>query len=142
MSKEKGKIVKGIGGFYYVETAGAVYECKARGNFRNQKLIPLVGDNVEISVNENSENRIESIFPRKNSLVRPPLANLDTLFIVSSIIDPVINTFNIDKMTALAEYKNINPLSFLPKRIWNRITANMKRYIKMQDLMFIASQSL
>lgn len=62
MSKEKGKIVKGIGGFYYVETAGAVYECKARGNFRNQKLIPLVGDNVEISVNENSENRIESIF--------------------------------------------------------------------------------
>lgn len=56
MSKEKGKIVKGIGGFYYVETAGAVYECKARGNFRNQKLIPLVGDNVEISVNENSEN--------------------------------------------------------------------------------------
>ncbi|UKI23582.1 MAG: hypothetical protein L6V88_03815 [Anaerotruncus sp.] len=65
-----------------METAGAVYECKARGNFRNQKLIPLVGDNVEISVNENSENRIESIFPRKNSLVRPPLANLDTLFLL------------------------------------------------------------
>ena len=53
-----GKIIKGIGGFYYVETAEAVYECKARGNFRKMNLSPLVGDNVDISVNENAENRI------------------------------------------------------------------------------------
>ncbi len=64
-----GKIIKGIGGFYYVETAEAVYECKARGNFRKMNLSPLVGDNVDFSVNENAENRIEAILPRKNSLV-------------------------------------------------------------------------
>lgn len=111
----KGKIIKGIGGFYYVETADTVYECKARGNFRNKKIIPLVGDDVEISVNENAENRIENILERKNSLVRPPLANIDQLFIVSSIVDPFINTFNIDKMTALAEYKGIEPIIVLTK---------------------------
>ncbi len=75
-----GKIIKGIGGFYYVETAEAVYECKARGNFRKMNLSPLVGDNVDFSVNENAENRIEAILPRKNSLVRPPIANLEQLF--------------------------------------------------------------
>lgn len=111
----KGKIIKGIGGFYYVETADTVYECKARGNFRNKKIIPLVGDDVEISVNENAENRIENILERKNSLVRPPLANIDKLFIVSSIVDPFINTYNIDKMTALAEYKGIEPIIVLTK---------------------------
>lgn len=111
----KGKIIKGIGGFYYVETADTVYECKARGNFRNKKIIPLVGDDVEISVNENAENRIENILERKNSLVRPPLANIDQLFIVSSIVDPFINTYNIDKMTALAEYKGIEPIIVLTK---------------------------
>ena len=103
----KGKIIKGIGGFYYVETADAVYECKARGNFRNMKITPLVGDNVDISVNQKSDNRIENILERKNSLVRPPLANLDRLFIVSSIVDPAVNTYSIDKMTALAEFKGI-----------------------------------
>lgn len=111
----KGKIIKGIGGFYYVETADAVYECKARGSFRNMKITPVTGDNVEISVNENSENRIERIFERKNILVRPPLANIDRLFIVSSVVDPQANTYNIDKMTALAEYKGIDPVIVFTK---------------------------
>lgn len=110
-----GKIIKGIGGFYYVETAEAVYECKARGNFRKMNLSPLVGDNVDISVNENAENRIEAILPRKNSLVRPPIANLEQLFIVSSIVDPAINTFIIDKLIAIAEYKNIEPIIVITK---------------------------
>ena len=66
-------------------------------------LSPLVGDNVDISVNENAENRIEAILPRKNSLVRPPIANLEQLFIVSSIVDPAINTFIIDRLIAIAE---------------------------------------
>ena len=56
MEKLKGIIVKGIGGFYYVEVANATYECKARGKFRKEKMTPLVGDTVEITVNENSEN--------------------------------------------------------------------------------------
>ena len=60
----KGKIIKGIGGFYYVEAAEAVYECKARGNFRNKNISPLVGDDVEISVNSNSEGvKLSSLYP-------------------------------------------------------------------------------
>lgn len=110
-----GKIVKGIGGFYYVDVNDTIYECKARGNFRNKKIIPLVGDNVEISVNDNAENTIDNILPRKNQLVRPPLANLDTLFIVNSIVDPKINTSVIDKLIAIAEYKNIEPIIVLTK---------------------------
>ncbi len=110
-----GTIIKGIGGFYYVETADAVYECKARGNFRNKNITPLVGDNAVISVNENSENRIEDILPRKNSLIRPPLANIDQLFAVSSLVDPDINIFNLDKILAVAEYKGIEPVIVLTK---------------------------
>lgn len=111
----KGKLIKGIGGFYYVDADDVIYECKARGNFRQQKITPLVGDDVEISVNENAENRIEKIFPRKNELVRPPLSNLDTLFIVSSIVEPKINTMIVDKLIAIAEHKNIEPVLVFTK---------------------------
>lgn len=111
----KGKIIKGIGGFYYVEAAEAVYECKAKGLFRKQKISPLAGDHVLISINENAENRIEEILTRKNFLVRPPVANLDQLFIVSSTVEPNVNTFIIDKLTAIAEYKSIEPIIVFTK---------------------------
>ena len=112
---KSGKIVKGIGGFYYVDADDVIYECKARGNFRNDNLTPLVGDNVEFSINENAENRIEKIFERKNSLVRPPLANIDILFIICSLVDPKINTLITDRLIAVAEYKNIEPVLVLTK---------------------------
>lgn len=113
----KGKIIKGIGGFYYVEADDVIYECKARGSFRKQGLTPLVGDDVEISVNEsnNIDNAIESILERKNDMVRPPLANLDQLFIIASLVDPKINTQIIDKLIAIAEYKKIEPVLVLTK---------------------------
>lgn len=110
-----GRIIKGIGGFYYVETADAVYECKARGAFRKKKITPLVGDLVTITLNDNAENTIDSILDRKNSLVRPPLANLDQLFIVSSVVDPAINTFVLDRLIAIAEFKKIEPVIVLTK---------------------------
>ena len=112
---KEGIIIKGIGGFYYVETADAVYECKARGNFRRAKISPLVGDKVKIIVNELAENRIEEIMPRKNSLVRPPLANVDCLIIVASMADPAPNTLVIDKLTAIAESKGIEPVIIFNK---------------------------
>lgn len=111
----KGKIVKGIGGFYYVDADSVIYECKARGSFRNKNQKPLVGDNVQICINENAENTIDVIEERKNELVRPPLANLDTLFIIASLVDPKINTLIIDKLIAIAEYKNIEPVIVLTK---------------------------
>ena len=110
-----GKIVKGIGGFYYVDADDVIYECKARGSFRNDNMSPLVGDNVEFSINENAENRIEKILERKNSLVRPPLANLDVLFIICSIVDPKINLLIVDRLIAVAEFKNIEPVIVLTK---------------------------
>lgn len=110
-----GRLIKGIGGFYYVETAEAVYECKARGIFRKRGITPLVGDYVSISVNDNAENTIDEIKERKNSLVRPPLANIDQLFIVSSVVDPSINPFVLDKLIATAEFKKIEPIVVITK---------------------------
>lgn len=110
-----GRLIKGIGGFYYVETADAIYECKARGVFRKKKITPLVGDLVSITINENAENTIDEIKERKNSLVRPPLANLDQLFIVASVVDPVINTTVVDRIIAIAEFKKIEPVVVLTK---------------------------
>lgn len=112
---EKGKIIKGIGGFYYVDSGDEIYECKARGSFRKQGITPLVGDEVYFSIFDNSENAIEEILPRKNELVRPPLANLDTLFIVSSLTDPKINTTVLDNLIAVAEYKEIEPIIVFTK---------------------------
>lgn len=86
-----GKILKGIGGFYYIETADAVYECKARGVFRKQKITPLVGDNVTVTIRSNGENTIDSILPRKNFLVRPPVANIEQIFILSAACNPSPN---------------------------------------------------
>ena len=114
-SFKSGKIIKGIGGFYYVEAAEAVYECKLRGNFRSMNITPVVGDNVEFSINENADCRIEKVFERKNLLVRPPLANIDRLFIVSSLREPSVNVFIIDKMAAIAEKKGIEPIIVFTK---------------------------
>lgn len=110
-----GKILKGIGGFYYIETANAVYECKARGVFRKQKVTPLVGDDVTITIRSNGENTIDAIHPRKNFLVRPPIANIEQLFILSAACNPSPNLFLIDKMTAIAINKDIEPIIVFTK---------------------------
>lgn len=104
-----GVIIKGIGGFYYIEVDGEVYECKARGAFRKKKITPLAGDNVVITVRENGENTIDEITGRKNFLLRPPVANIDTLVIVSSVKEPLPVLSVIDKMTAIAVDKGIKP---------------------------------
>lgn len=110
-----GRLIKGIGGFYYVETADVVYECKARGIFRQKKLTPLVGDLVSITVNENAENTLDAIKERKNTLVRPPLANIDQLFVVASVIEPAIHTLVLDRIIAIAEHKSIEPVIVITK---------------------------
>ncbi len=105
----KGIIIKGIGGFYYVEAAGEVYECKARGAFRKKRITPLAGENVTITVSDGKENTIDEIEQRKNFLIRPPVANIDTLIIISSIKEPVPSLLVIDKLTAMAVDKGIKP---------------------------------
>lgn len=110
-----GIILKSIGGFYYVEAADEVYECKARGNFRNKGFKPVAGDRVRITVPESGYSAIEEIYERKNSIIRPPLANIDTLVIVVSTCDPAPNTLVIDKMTAAAFNKDITPVIVVSK---------------------------
>lgn len=111
----KGTIIKGIGGFYYVEAADEIFECKARGVFRKEKLTPLVGDKVTVSINDNAENTVDEIMPRKNALTRPPVVNIDNLIIVVSTVEPKPSTLVIDKLIAVAEHKDIEPIIVITK---------------------------
>lgn len=111
---QKGIIIRGIGGFYYVLSDGNVYECKARGVFRKEKITPMVGDNVCIEV-KNGKGSITEIMPRKNSLVRPPVANIDTLCLVIAAAAPEPNLRLIDKMLVYAEKSSINAVICINK---------------------------
>ncbi len=112
---KEGIILKGIGGFYYVETEDGVFECKAKGKFRSKKISPLAGDRVTVTVVNDKDNTIDEISPRKNALIRPPVANIDKLIIVVSSVKPKPNTLIIDKMTVLAEKNNIEPVIVITK---------------------------
>ncbi len=110
-----GLILKGIGGFYYVEAADEIFECRARGIFRKEKLTPLPGDHVLITIRQNDENTIDSILPRSNSFLRPPIANVDQLIIVASICEPNPSTLIIDKLSAIAQSKDIETIVIVTK---------------------------
>lgn len=112
---KQGLLLQGIGGFYYVETADAVYECKARGSLRRDGIVPVAGDRVNISFSDESHGVLESVEPRNNLLVRPPVANLDCLAIVTSVADPRPNLLIIDKMLALSEDHGIEPVLVVTK---------------------------
>ena len=91
---QKGKIIKGIGGFYYVHTRdNVIYECRAKGIFRKNGIKPLVGDNVEMDILSREEclGNIAEIFPRKNSLIRPAAANVDQALIIMAAVSPQPN---------------------------------------------------
>jgi len=115
MNMKNGLITKGIGGFYYVEVSGTTYECKPRGIFRKNKIIPFVGDHVNISLESNGTGSIEEILPRRNFLTRPPISNIDQLIIVVSVCEPVPSTLIIDKIIAAAEDKGIEPVLAISK---------------------------
>lgn len=110
-----GVILKGIGGFYYVTTDKGIFECKAKGKFRKERISPLAGDRVSVTIREDEENTIDEIHERKNFLIRPPVANIDKLIIVVSATKPKPNTVIIDKMTVLAEKNDITPVIVITK---------------------------
>lgn len=107
-------LLKAVSGFYYLETADGIIEAKARGALKNAGISPAAGDTVDVVI-ENGGYVIESVCERKNYIVRPPLANLDNLFIVSSQSTPLPSALLIDKMIAVAELKNINPILIFNK---------------------------
>lgn len=109
-----GTIMKGIGGFYYVKASDSIYECKARGIFRKEKITPMIGDKVKIETDGEKGSIIE-IMPRKSSLIRPPVANVDTMMLVIAAASPEPNLFLIDKMLINAEINNITPVICINK---------------------------
>lgn len=110
-----GTIIKGIGGFYYIKASdGKIYECKARGKFRNERIKPTIGDRVCIDVN-GEKGSVAEIYPRKTYLVRPPVANVDMLVIVAAASSPEPNLFLLDKMVLCAEKNGITPVICINK---------------------------
>lgn len=105
----QGYVVKGIGGFYYVKVDDQVLECKAKGIFRKRRISPVAGDNVTLET-ENGGTVIAQIAERKNVFVRPPIANLDVLFLVASTTQPVPSTLVLDKLSAIAVDKGVQPV--------------------------------
>lgn len=124
----EGLIIKAISGFYYVETKEKqVYECKARGKFKNNNQSLLVGDRVEFEPDVD-KGVIDAVKQRKNALNRPPVANIDKLFIVSSSVVPSPSTLLIDRMTALCAYKSIQPVIVFNKNDLEDVTPWCKIY--------------
>lgn len=109
-----GKIIKGIGGFYYIKTEEGLIECKARGKFRHKDIKPMVGDNVTIQI-ENGKGVIEEIHKRTSELVRPTVANVSLAFIVFAVKNPDINFDLLNKFLVLCEYNNIEVIVCLNK---------------------------
>lgn len=106
----QGKIVKGISGFYYVHVVGTgIYECKAKGVFRNRKVKPLVGDNVEIVVldEEKRLGNVEEILPRKNELIRPAVSNIDMALVIFAAAKPDPNFNLLDRFLCMMEYQKV-----------------------------------
>lgn len=112
--KDYGIVLKGIGGFYYVLKDGKVWECKAGGRLRLGSLSPVAGDWVTFE-QTGEDGLITSIRPRKNSLMRPPVANIDRLFIVASEAPPRTDPFLVDKVTVIALWQGIEPIILLNK---------------------------
>ena len=105
----QGKIIKGIAGFYYVQTTEGLYECKAKGIFRKEKIKPLVGDNVEISVTdeEKKTGNVDQILPRKNTLIRPAVANIDQVLVIFAAASPKPNLNLLDRFLVSMEKQGV-----------------------------------
>lgn len=109
----QGKIIKGIAGFYYVHVVhSGIYECKAKGVFRNKKIKPLVGDNVEIEIldEENKIGNIINIYDRENELIRPAVSNISQALVVFAIANPMPNLNLLDRFLVMMERNGIDTI--------------------------------
>ena len=111
----RGIITSGLGGLYTVLCDGKTYECRARGSFRHKNFVPLVGDICEISADEKLGFIITDVLPRKNSLIRPAISNLDMLVVAFAARSPEPDTLYIDKLIRSAVYNGIAPAVLITK---------------------------
>ncbi len=128
----QGKIIKGIAGFYYVHVAGTgIFECKAKGIFRKEKIKPLVGDNVEVELldAQDKTGNIIRILPRKNELIRPSVANIDQALVIFAAKKPKPNFNLLDRFLITMEQKEIETI----------ICFNKQDLVQPQELDFLRS---
>ncbi|MCF0123145.1 MAG: ribosome small subunit-dependent GTPase A [Ruminiclostridium sp.] len=120
--KKEGIILKALSGFYYVQCdREELVTCRARGKFRYKKVMPLVGDRVVITDQEDGTGALDEILPRRNFFQRPAVANIDQLIIIASGAIPVTDPFLVDRITALAESKDCEPILCINK--WDLVQA-------------------
>ena len=111
-----GTILKSLSGFYYVDTgAGEPVTCRGRGRLRHQRMTPLVGDRVEITLLPDGTGAVDEILPRKNEFSRPMVANVDQLILIASGAIPVTDPFLLDRMITIAEAKGCEPIVCINK---------------------------
>ena len=113
-----GKIIRGVGGFYYVHAGGRVYECRAKGIFRKDGIRPLPGDLAEIAVLDEAEGKgnLERILPRKNALIRPAVANVDQAMVIFAFDSPKPNFNLLDRFLVTMEKNGIEPVILFNKK--------------------------
>ena len=111
----QGQIRKALSGYYYVHYEGELIQCRGRGVFRNRGESPLVGDIVDFTREGESDGTVTKIYPRKNSLVRPPIANVDQAILVFSVKEPAFNTILLDRFLVVLESFNVQPIICLTK---------------------------
>ncbi|MDO5695407.1 MAG: ribosome small subunit-dependent GTPase A [Eubacteriales bacterium] len=142
-----GRVIKGIGGFYYVAVADTVYECKARGKFKNEKVKILVGDIVDVDVidADSKVGNIVHLHLRKNKIIRPEMSNIDRLFLVSALSRPAADTMNLDKMLVYYEVAGIETALVFNKcdESVQAVTDELKRIYRDAeiDLYFISART-
>ena len=110
----RGLIIKGVGGFYYIETEGGIIRARGKGTLKNDGILLMVGDEVEYEERED-DDLITRVLPRKNHFSRPPIANLDMLVVVMAQSKPKANTLIIDKMLTIAEAQGVDSIICINK---------------------------
>ena len=112
----KGVIIRSLGGFYTVRTEdGDIYDCKPRGVFRKEKTVLVVGDEIEAQKRENDLGVIDALYPRRNLFDRPPIANIDKMFIVIAAANPSPDTLFADKLICICRHKGVEPVIVINK---------------------------
>ncbi|MBQ9980487.1 MAG: ribosome small subunit-dependent GTPase A [Oscillospiraceae bacterium] len=120
METKTGRIVKALSGFYYVDTGSGIYQCRARGIFRKGNISPLVGDIASITVTGTGEGVVYSLAERKNSFIRPAVANVDAIVMFVSAVNPVTEPFLIDRVSAIACSKGADVIICINKSDMDR----------------------
>ena len=124
----KAKILDGLGGLYTAVTeSGEVIKCKPRGNFRHYDISPYPGDNVSVRLREGDIPMLAEILPRKNFIKRPPVANIDKLFVTVAAADPEPAYITIDKLICAAEFYGITPVIIVTKADLDTVKAEELR---------------